>query len=54
MTIFRGDDNIGHGRVNLEGGSGDEIERGGRDELQGGGDKMRWQGSDLDDSNDKL
>ena len=41
MTIFRGDDDIGHGRVNLKGGSGDEIERGGRDELQGGGDKMR-------------
>ena len=31
-TIFGGDDEIGHGWVDLEGG-GDEIERGGGDEL---------------------
>ena len=37
-TIFGGDDEIGHGWVNLEG-SDVEIERGGRDELQGSGDK---------------
>ena len=30
--IFGGDDEIGHGWVDLEG-SGDKIERGGRDEL---------------------
>ena len=37
-TIFKGDNEIGHGWVNLEGG-GDEIKKGGRDELHGGGNK---------------
>ena len=37
-TIFGDDDDIRHGWVNLEGG-GNEIERGGRDELQSDGDE---------------
>ena len=46
MTIFGGDNEIGHGWVNLEGG-GDKIKRGRGDELQSGGNENEIQGSDL-------
>ena len=39
--IFGGDNEIGHGWVNLEGGS-NEIKRGGGDELQGDGDENEY------------
>ena len=52
-TIFGGDDEIGHGWVNLEG-SDDEIKRGGKDELRVAVTRTRWQGSNLDGGDDKF